>query len=156
MTALRCLFLLGACFTPALHSFFSGIEPVFDKGEAFSGAFLAQTSLLIESPKVRKYMTQLSNPAERMMCETATYMLFQRLGRQEADIERWGGPPGQTIDLFDFSVLHLSSAERLFNKAQRHLVPEQVGNTGAALPLPHRVHPIAHFSQPGRCRSTIS
>jgi hypothetical protein len=99
---------------------------MFDKGEAFSGAWLAQTSLLIESPKVRKYMTQLSNPKERMMCESASFMLFQRQGNKEADIERWGGPPGQTVDLFDFSVLHLSSAERLFNKAQRHRVAEEV------------------------------
>ena len=123
---LRCWVLLAACYVPVLHGVFSGVEPMFDKGEAFSGAWLAQTSLLIESPKVRKYMTQLSNPKERMMCESASFMLFQRQGNKEADIERWGGPPGQTVDLFDFSVLHLSSAERLFNKAQRHRVAEEV------------------------------
>ena len=110
---------------------FAGIEPVFDKGEAFSGAFFGRTDQLLESPKVKKYLTQLvrkDDPAKhlRLMCESASFMMFQRLGRREPDIERWGGPPGQTVDLFDFSVLHLSSTERLFNKHMRDMVPEQV------------------------------
>ena len=110
---------------------FAGIEPVFDKGEAFSGAFFGRTEQLLESPKVKKYLTLLVKNNEekrhRLMCEAASFMMFQRLGRSTApDIERWGGPPGQTIDLFDFSVLHLSSTERLFNKHMRDMVPEQV------------------------------
>ena len=110
---------------------FSGIEPVFDKGEAFSGAFFGRTEQLLESPKVKKYLTLLVKDNEdkryRLMCEAASFMMFQRLGtRREPDMERWGGPPGQTVDLFDFSVLHLSSTERLFNRHMRDRVPEQV------------------------------
>lgn len=110
----------------AVGSSFSGVEPMFDKGEAFSGAWFGQASQLVESPKVLKNMKVLQSTS-RQMCEAASFMLFQRLGGpRDQESERWGNPPGQTVDLFDFSVLHLSSTERLFNKHLRNLVPKEV------------------------------
>ena len=89
---------------------------------------MASTNVL-NSPIADQYFLKLESKGN-MMCEYSSYIVFHRQyfpkGGPFTTAESWGDAAGQTIDLFDFSVLHLSSAERLFNKVIRDYMIDDV------------------------------
>jgi hypothetical protein len=112
------------------HSTFSGIEPLFTSGEAFSGAWFGSVANIINQPNFDVEYLRFNRKKRRIMCETASNVFFNRMAERDGALsptaQSFGDSPGQTVDLFDFSVLHLSSVERLFNKKIRHLMPLEV------------------------------
>jgi hypothetical protein len=111
------------------HTTFSGIEPLFASEEAFSGAWFGSVANILDQPNLN--VNRLGfNKKKRIMCETASDVFFNRMMKWDGSLpsatQTFGDAPGQTVDMFDFSVLHLSSGERLFNKSIIHLMPLEV------------------------------
>mmetsp|Transcript_26637 Transcript_26637/g.45030 ORF Transcript_26637/g.45030 Transcript_26637/m.45030 type:complete len:354 (-) Transcript_26637:523-1584(-) len=85
------------------------------KGECFSGAWLGTVKHLLDNPLIEKKF-----PNERIIkspnlvrCEDASFYFFHHMFEVKTDPNPgWGMSPVQTIDLLDFSVLHLSTLER--------------------------------------------
>lgn len=72
----------------------------------------------------------------RVTCEEASYFLFHKTQKKKTNMtSTWGDFPAQTIDLFDFSVLHLSVAERLLSRSPplRSRVDTEITDTIAKL-----------------------
>ena len=109
---------------------FSGVDICADRGECFSGAWFTHSDHIITCPgliqleKHKKKMfyqpvgnsslTTSSKPNKRkkVPCEDGSYYLFHQSNRKRVDPNPWGLPPHQTIDVLDFSVMHLSAGER--------------------------------------------
>ena len=83
---------------------FPSIHKCKDGGEVYSGAYLITKSHLLE-----ENLTPISL-RKRISCETASFMIMRSKANPKRDII---GAPVQTLDVFDFSVIHLSAYERL-------------------------------------------
>eukprot|EP00602_Paraphysomonas_sp_CaronLab_P012540 CAMPEP_0185038474 /NCGR_PEP_ID=MMETSP1103-20130426/34182_1 /TAXON_ID=36769 /ORGANISM="Paraphysomonas bandaiensis, Strain Caron Lab Isolate" /LENGTH=368 /DNA_ID=CAMNT_0027576917 /DNA_START=527 /DNA_END=1633 /DNA_ORIENTATION=+ len=79
--------------------------------------------------------------------------------------EKWGEPPIQTIDLFDFSVLHLSSTERLLyktlnrSKEAKDLLEREMNHTLRSLSVyfnPHAEGNIRRMAMEGKSTALAS
>ena len=107
-----------------------------DRGECFSGAWFTHVSHLMEAPMMAFYFKNYGRMFIRgkgnrkLPCEEASYFLFHKTQKKKTNTtyNKWGDFPAQTIDLLDFSVLHLSVAERLLSRSPplRHLVTEEI------------------------------
>lgn len=116
-------------------------EDCRDRGECFSGAWFTLATHVQEAPMMSLYFNHYSQiflkGKRRVTCEEASYFLFHKTqksnrmkefldetnatisnsssyvqSRTQDQLKKWGDYPRQSIDLLDFSVLHLSVAER--------------------------------------------
>jgi hypothetical protein len=87
---------------------FPNLQYCFDTGEAYSAAYLVSKQHLIAQRT--DYNLSVVN------CELASFMLFHRyIGLPPKKIEKIGSIV-QTLDMLDFSILHLSVFERLIGR----------------------------------------
>jgi hypothetical protein len=99
---------------------YSGITANRHKGEVFSGAFMTHINHVLENKALDPYNSstqQGRRMIERLYCEDATYFFCHKMLHHKLRNYVWGDIPGQTLDVLDFSVLHLSTIERqLFSR----------------------------------------
>jgi hypothetical protein len=98
-------------------------EPCRDRGEAFSGAWITTFDHVMSAPMMKIYLQRYESMflkgLRKFSCEEASYFVFHGLKTKKNNTfsTPFGDYPHQTVDLFDFSVLHLSAAERLIARS---------------------------------------
>jgi hypothetical protein len=101
------------------QSTFSGIDPCRDGGECFSGAWLGHMKHLTLHPYMEQfYQHDKSNLLSKTICEDASLWFMHQMFRRYGTNYAWGDMSGQTVDALDFSVLHLSTIDRLLRKVK--------------------------------------
>jgi len=108
------------------YSFCSFVLNSILEGECFSGAWFSHSSHVIHAPGLTKLQTQANKvlynfenstaKRRRIPCEDGSFYFFHNSGKRKEE-NPWGEEPHQSIDLLDFSVLHLSAAERLLTRS---------------------------------------
>ena len=88
-----------------------------DKGECYSGAWFGRSLHLAVHPQLATFNTsKRQHLLKRSVCEDSTYWFLHKMHRHGPANYLWGTPPGQSIDVFDFSVFHLSTSDRLLHR----------------------------------------
>ena len=88
-----------------------------DKGECFAGALFISINHLIDHPSLSYRNVDFSLITKQTRCEDATYwFLHHQILKNKKRGDKFGKPAVQTVDVMDFSVIHLSTAERLLEK----------------------------------------
>ena len=123
-------------------------EEICDRGEAFAGAWFSGVSHIINQPALMRYEDgRLLRSKRRIPCEEASWSFFYSLRRNNrrhfhslngnteenkmGQHQTWGNYPHMTIDVFDFSVFHLSTLERLVKgpiRSHKNDVPDALSS----------------------------